>query len=419
MNAIRRALGCALAVAAIAAGALWAGTEGRISGRVLDSEGKPLQGAEVVLVNPQSGGEDIKITDKKGKVVFLVLDATFPYGVRISKEGFQPIQEKIKPNIGGSLRKEWTLVPATDDGGTPGEISGKAGAIRLYNAGATANNEGDRATAIAKFLESVEVDPEFVAGYQALIGLYAQTGDFSGVLDAANRLLAFAPEDSMALGARYDALLELGRTQEATAALEEMKVNAPGKTTAVRLFNRGATALREVGAEAMESALPDLKLAVEMDPSLDVARSALATVYLGLKDYQRAAENAEVLREAKPDDAVALSLLYDAYLGLGEKEKAAATFAELQAISPEKAANAFYNQGVAQLDRGEAEQALASFDKVLAAYPEHVKVHYMRGLGYLNTSKMDLAKASLEKFLELAPDDPDAETAKQMLSALK
>jgi len=180
MNATSRAMLCALVASVLCAGALLAGAEGRISGRVLDASGDPLQGVEVVLVSPQTGGEQSKTTDKKGKVVFLVLDATARYAVRITKEGYQPIQERIRPVVGSTLRKEWRLVPAAPSGGggggvgVGGEVRGKAGAIRLYNAGATASNEGDRATAIEKFREAIEVDPGFVPGHQALLGLYVQ-----------------------------------------------------------------------------------------------------------------------------------------------------------------------------------------------------------------------------------------------------
>ena len=43
----------------------------------------------------------------------------------------------------------------------------------------------------------------------------------------------------------------------------------------------------------------------------------------------------------------------------------------------------------------------------------------MLGLAYLNTNKLEQAKASLTTFLEVAPGDADAVTAKEMLAALQ
>ncbi len=169
----------------------------------------------------------------------------------------------------------------------------------------------------------------------------------------------------------------------------------------------------------MEAAVPDLKKALEMDPNLAVARSALAAVYLNQKEYQLAADNAQILSDSNPEDAAALSLLYEAFKGLGEAEKAKEAFAALERISPEKAAEAFYNQGVALLDRGKHQDALASFERVLASHPGHERVHYMLGLCYLNTGDMALAKSSLQKFLELAPSDRNASSAREMLTTLE
>lgn len=417
---------CLLIAVAMSAGAVFAGAEGRLSITVKDASGKPLDEAKIVLTNPASGAEDDKLTNKKGKAVFLVLDATLTYGIRISKEGFQPMQDQVRPQVGTTLRLDWELAKAT--GAVPGgattgaEVKGSPAAIRLYNAGAEANNQGDRAMAVEKFRAAVEADAGFTPGYQALLGLYLQAGDWANVLATADAMLEVAPSDVMALGARYDALGELGRSDEANAVLDTMVASLPGPATARRLYNRAANKLKDPTIseeEKFAAAIPDLERAVGMDAELTAARSALTMVYLSKKDFGPAAENALVLRDADPEDAGALSLLYDAYVGLGETDKAKLIFAELQKISPEKAAEAFYNQGVAQLDRGKAQDALASFEKVLASNPGHVRVHYMLGLAYLNTSKLDLAKSSLNKFLELAPDDPRAGDARQMLAALE
>ncbi|MCP4204834.1 MAG: tetratricopeptide repeat protein [bacterium] len=401
----------------------------RFKGVVVDQDGNPVVGAEVTAeaIAAEASMKGSAKSKKGGRYGLFVMQVARQYRFTVTKDGYQELvqdfnagsaitNEQMRIEANFTLVKDGGVAQDADAGEVPGPVEGNAAAIRLYNAGATANNEGDRATAIEKFREAVAADPGFVTGYQALLGLYIQAGDFANTLEVADQLIEVAPTDSMGLGARYDALLELGRTDEAEAALERMILAVPGPPTAVRLFNRAATALRE---NNMEKAIPDLKRALEMDPDLAVARSALATAHLIRKEYQPAAENAEFLRDLKPDDAAALSILYEAYRGLGDAEKAKEAFTALQQISPERAAEAFYNQGVALLDQGKPVDALASFEKVLASNPGHVKVHYMLGLCYLNSSDMAKAKSSLEKFIEMAPDDRDAPSAREMLAALQ
>jgi cytochrome c-type biogenesis protein CcmH/NrfG len=51
--------------------------------------------------------------------------------------------------------------------------------------------------------------------------------------------------------------------------------------------------------------------------------------------------------------------------------------------------------------------------------PGSARAHYMLGLCYVNAGDMPRAKEHLEAFLKLAPpNDPDAETARQMLEEL-
>jgi Tfp pilus assembly protein PilF len=62
-----------------------------------------------------------------------------------------------------------------------------------------------------------------------------------------------------------------------------------------------------------------------------------------------------------------------------------------------------------------AQQAL---EQALQADPDLPKAHYTLGLAYANTGDSAKAKEHLQRFLELAPDDPDAATAKEMLDYL-
>ena len=55
------------------------------------------------------------------------------------------------------------------------------------------------------------------------------------------------------------------------------------------------------------------------------------------------------------------------------------------------------------------------FEAIVAGQPNHAKSHYMLGMCYAGEDNKPKAKEHFEKFLSLAPDDPDAGTAKELL----
>ena len=66
-------------------------------------------------------------------------------------------------------------------------------------------------------------------------------------------------------------------------------------------------------------------------------------------------------------------------------------------------------------DMGEAEKR---FKKVLQVDPNHPHSHYLLALIYVNEERTEEAKHHLERFIELAPDDPEAATARELLAYL-
>ena len=58
------------------------------------------------------------------------------------------------------------------------------------------------------------------------------------------------------------------------------------------------------------------------------------------------------------------------------------------------------------------------FERILSIDDSHAKVHYFLGLIAVNDGNNAKAKEHLAKFVELDPEDPDAGTAKEMISYL-
>jgi len=77
------------------------------------------------------------------------------------------------------------------------------------------------------------------------------------------------------------------------------------------------------------------------------------------------------------------------------------------------------NIGIGLLNQKKPQDALTWFDKSVTRFPQNADGYYYRGITNLQLAKNDAAKADLTKFLELAPNAPEAATAKGILDKLK
>lgn len=185
---------------------------------------------------------------------------------------------------------------------------------------------------------------------------------------------------------------------------------------APELFNEGNAAAREGDYVVAQAKYRE---ALEQDPHLAAARAALATVLLLEREYADAARQTEEGLALEPENQKLLTLRYKAYQALGDKAKAAEALAELETADPEQAAAGFYQQGVGHYEGGRMAAAAETFEKVLATDSGHAKAHYFLGLCRINLGDSAAAKEHLATFLALAPEDPEAASARDMLKFLE
>lgn len=415
----------ALLLALVSAGALHAVGEARMQGTVVDdATGKPIAGAKIVITSPEFTFKQERKSDAKGKFSMMFVDGTALYEAFIEAEGYRPAKQPIKLTPGvvnpvtfplEPLPQGTTVVEGED--GQPQELSGANKAILTYNEGVNALNAKDYATAVAKFEEAHSLDPalaQVADGFAAAASGFLEQRQYQPGLAAVDRYLALKPGEASGLRLRYDLLKGAG-DPGATAALELLAQSDPGRETAVRYFNLAAEAVRN---NKTDDAIPLLKRAMEIDPSLDQAYTALAGIYLPRKNYKEALAIGEKLKAQKPDSAEALTIQYQAYQGLGDKAKTQEVKAAMDAANATQTPESAFNQGVTLYNANNTAEAIKAFERVLAAKPDHAKAHYMLGLSYVASNDMAKAKGHLQKFVELAPNDPDAATAKEMLETL-
>lgn len=189
----------------------------------------------------------------------------------------------------------------------------------------------------------------------------------------------------------------------ATSTKAQQEVEEAGQALAAGNYD-GAIAL-----------LQDL---LEKAPEVHQIHFNLALAYEKKGDFEHAAEQFRAFLEKEPDYFDANFGLANALSRLNQGEEAIAYYEKSTEIQPENAV-AFFNLGLARFQSDRLEPAAEAFTDCLRIDPTFADAHYMLGNISLRNKDTEAARKSYEKFLELAPDSPNAEAARQALESLK
>ena len=110
----------------------------------------------------------------------------------------------------------------------------------------------------------------------------------------------------------------------------------------------------------------------------------------------------------------------------GKTDDAVKSYQAAAAADPTNSAMYYFNEGATMENIYKIDEAVAAYDKAIAADPTKPDPYYRKGIALLSkaTTKGDKmvpapgTAEALNKYLELAPDGPNAETAKQMLATI-
>jgi len=223
----------------LSAAYLHAGAQCRLLGTVTDSSGAPVEGVTVVVTTPSLRTFKTSVkTDGKGKYSMVLNDCTMPYHVSFEKEGFVTAGEDKKIPINDQGTVDMKLLKTSEAKPAPGapgapvaapQPSATDKAVSAFNAGVDAMNGGDKATAEAKFQESVKNNPDLPAGWQALATLTniypmlsdaaKATGDKKAAADWASKYAEANPDSPEILFNKGIDAYNKGKMKDAEALL--------------------------------------------------------------------------------------------------------------------------------------------------------------------------------------------------------
>ncbi len=404
----------------VCAESAYAQAYGRVTVVVKNPKGEPLQGVKVVVTSQDlERFEEESLTNKKGKAIFSFTDATKTYDFRFEFEDYQPADMKIKPQIRSTITREVVLsegqVITTNTGGSESRTV-YSPAERVFNEGVLALQSQDMATAKTKFLEALEKNKDMSLAHSALAGVYMEEGNAEAALASISKFLELEPSNPRGLRLLYEAHKGLGNDSEAESVLKELSKLDQGGDTVAMIYNEGVAAVK-VGdlSRGKEKFLE----ALEIDPNLKEAVGALAVIHFQEASYKEAAAMTERHLVLEPNHQRSLRIRWDAYRELDDQENAAAALKALADVDPTVLIAEFYNKGNQLFDNGDIPGAIQEFKRILAIDPDHPRAHYRLGVCNVSSGNSAEAKTHLNRFMELAPDDPEAPVAKEMLAYLK
>ncbi|HVH86381.1 MAG TPA: tetratricopeptide repeat protein [Terriglobales bacterium] len=145
------------------------------------------------------------------------------------------------------------------------------------------------------------------------------------------------------------------------------------------------------------------------------------------KAVQLASTQAQTTPTAKPTLATYYDNLGQAYAKAGKIPEAVDAYNKEVEQDPTHASQAYYNEGAVLTNSGKVDDANAAFTKSIQADPNHADSYYQRAINSLQKATVDKSGKMVappgtaddfNKYLELQPNGPYAEGAKQMLDTL-
>jgi tetratricopeptide (TPR) repeat protein len=392
---------------------------GRVAGTVTTPDGTPIEGVTITITAETLKLEIVKTTNKKGKFTVAHSDATANYNYKFEKDGYQTMVLPVDPPIGGTEVRQFTMLPATappPDAGAEtggGAPSGGSLAIRAYNEGVEAQRLGDLDLAAESYRKAAKADPELAAARTALAAVALLAEDYATAAAEAEAALAIDPEDVRAMQIRFDAYRNLGDEAKASEAADALRRVGDLDAAAARLFNEGVDAYE---AGDISTAQSKFQQVVQLSPDMVAPYLALAQISLAQGSAAEALAMAQSALERAPDDTRALKVAFDGARLTGQNEVAEQALDRLVELEPQWVTTTLFQHAVTLFNDNQPEAATLELQSVLKVEPEHARANFLLGMALFNSGRADEGRAYLEKFIELAPDDPDAEIARGLLS---
>jgi tetratricopeptide (TPR) repeat protein len=295
---------CVLLVAA----RLDAGTQGRVTGKVTDSAGAPVDGVTVTVTTPAIKNFKVTVkTDKKGQYGLIVNDATLNYHMRFEREGYNPSERDEKFKTSDITVVDEKILRPSEAGTSGGAVPAAAAAppsrdvaAKFYNEGVDLLKAGDKEGAAKKFEEAVAKNRDLPQGWQALAVIAHEKKDWAKTIEYGQKATDLDPSLSSIYAIMADAA---ARSGDKKGAAEWQKKYAEANPDSPEvLYNKGIDAYNKKNLKEAETLLTQ---AVEAKPDFPLAHFWLGMTSFSLNKKAAARQHLEKYLQLDPNGSEA------------------------------------------------------------------------------------------------------------------
>lgn len=281
------------------AAAILASAQARLTAKVTDSAGNPIEGVTVTVTTKSISTFKLVLkTDKRGVYATIVNDATMSYHLKFEKEGYVPFEGDKKIPIGdtGGLDARLMKVSeaqAAQAAAAPPSTSELAAST--YNEGVDLMNAGNVAGAEAKFLQASKKNADMPAVWKALTVIAFDKKDWAKTIEYGQKATDLDPSLTSLYSMMAEAAKQMGNAKGAAEYLAKFAEANPD--TAETLYNRGVEAYNH---NKMKEAAEALDKAITAKPDYALAHFWLGMASINLKKNAAAKEHFQKYLELAP-----------------------------------------------------------------------------------------------------------------------
>jgi tetratricopeptide (TPR) repeat protein len=246
----------------------------------------------------------------------------------------------------------------------------------------------------------------------------------------------------------------VGLSEEQKKQMQEQQARQQKEVSTVKsLQGKLDAANQAIAAKDYETAITNLTEANQIDATRDIlwyrlgdAYRLSATTQTDKAEKQKRYDSAvdaynkaiqlkqDALQSGKEKDAAKANQqlassyinLADAYAKSGKIDDAVKTYESAAKTDPTQAGAAYFDIGAVYTNAGRVDDANAAFDKAIAADPNRADAYYQKGINLLGKATLQGDKTiappgtaeAFQKYLELAPNGPNAQSAKELLASI-
>jgi tetratricopeptide (TPR) repeat protein len=245
-----------------------------------------------------------------------------------------------------------------------------------------------------------------------------------------------------------------GLTPEQLKAMQEQQAKQQKETNTVKnLQSKLDAANQAITAKDYDTAIAALTEANQIDATRDVLWYRLGDAYRlsavqqtdkaekqkryesAVDAYQKAIQlKQDAVQNGKEKDTAKANQqlagfyinMADAYGKAQKIDDAVKSYEAAAKTDPTQAGAAYFNIGAVYTNAGRVDDANAAFDKCIAADPTRAEAYYQKGVNLLGKATLQGNKTiappgtaeALQKYLEIAPTGPNAQSAKDLLTSI-